>query len=73
MIDLLLVTATFAKNASIAYQDFIDDKPPVILQWGYEEQQLMKNVNINEVNLQMVKEQRNNDIDREVIDKNLRI
>jgi hypothetical protein len=69
MVELLfMVTATFAKP-SIAYQDFIDDKPPVILQWGYEEQQLMKNINVNEVNLQIVKEQRNNDIDREVIDK----
>ena len=69
MVDLLfMVTATFAKP-SIAYEGFLDEQSPVILQWGYEEQQLMKNVDTNEINLQIVKEQRNNIIDKEVINQ----
>ena len=69
MVDLLfMVTATFAKP-SIAYEGFLDDQTPVILQWGYEEQQLMKSVDTNEINLQIVKEQRNNAIDKEIIDQ----
>ena len=69
MVDLLfMVTATFAKP-SIAYEGFLDNQTPLILQWGYEEQQLMKNVDVNVVNLEIVKEQRSNDIDREIIDK----
>ena len=67
-IDLfVMVTATFAKP-NIAYEGFLEKQMPVVLQWGYEEQQLMKNVDTNELNLQQIKSYRNNDIDKEVID-----
>ena len=67
-IDLfVMVTATFAKP-NIAYEGFLEKQMPVVLQWGYEEQQLMKNVDTNELNLQQIKSYRNNEIDKEVID-----
>ena len=41
-IDLfVMVSATFAKP-SIAYEGFLEGQSPVIIQWNYEDQQLMK-------------------------------
>jgi len=72
MVDLLfMVTATFAKP-SIAYEGFLENQTPLVLQWGYEDQQLMKSIDVNEVNIELIKKYRNNNIDRTIIDKLLR-
>ena len=64
----VMVTATFAKP-TIAYEGFLENQTPVVLQWGYEDQQLMKNIDINEINIEIIKKYRNNEIDRLIIDK----
>jgi hypothetical protein len=49
----IMVTATFAKP-SIKYKtNFIDIKEPKLLQWSYEDQQLMKNIQ-NETKMEMM-------------------
>ena len=58
IIDLfVMVTATFAKP-NIAYEGFLDNQSPVVLQWGYEDQQLMKEIDTNSVNLELLKQNR---------------
>ena len=37
----VMVTATFAKP-SIIYDNFLETQNPIVLQWSYEDQQLMK-------------------------------
>ena len=66
-IDLfVMVTATYAKPV-VAYQNIVDNKPPIILNWSYEDQQLMKQIS-NDVKLYEFKSTRNNDFEREIID-----
>lgn len=65
-IDLfVMVTATYARP-SIAYETMITDKPPIILNWSYEDQQNMKQISNNTI-LQSFKDDRNTDIERKVI------
>jgi hypothetical protein len=67
-IDLfVMVTATYAKPI-IAYTHAIDSKKPIVLNWSYEDQQLMKQIT-NDVKLSEFKQTRNNDLEREIIDK----
>ena len=48
-----MVTATFAKP-NIKYQtNFIDKKEPKIIEWSYEDQQVMKNIK-NETKMDMM-------------------
>ena len=58
-IDLfVMVTATFAKP-NIAYEEFMAGYTPIVLEWNYEDQQLMKNIDTNEVNIDLIKYNRN--------------
>jgi len=58
-IDLfVMVTATFAKP-NIAYEEFMEGYTPIVLEWNYEDQQLMKNIHNNEVNIDLIKYNRN--------------
>ena len=58
-IDLfVMVTATFAKP-NIAYEEFMSGYTPIILEWNYEDQQLMKNIDTNSVNMDLIKFNRN--------------
>lgn len=67
-IDLfVMVTATYARP-SIAYETLVTKEPPVILNWSYIDQQNMKQIT-NETVLENFKQNRNNDIEREVIDE----
>jgi hypothetical protein len=61
----VMVTATFAKP-NIKYQtNFIDKKEPKIIEWSYEDQQIMKNIK-NETKMDMMINSRVG-IEREVI------
>jgi hypothetical protein len=61
----VMVTATFAKP-NIKYQtNFIDKKEPKIIEWSYEDQQVMKNIK-NETKMDMMINSRVG-IEREVI------
>ena len=63
----VMVTATFAKP-NIKYKtNFIDSKEPKILEWSYEDQQIMKNIK-NETKMDMMINSRNG-IEREIIRK----
>ena len=64
----VMVTATFAKP-NIAYEGFLDNQSPVVLQWGYEDQQLMKTIDGNDLNIDLIKQSRNTAIDKEIIDE----
>ena len=62
IIDLfVMVTATFAKP-NIAYEEFMSNDTPIILEWNYEDQQLMKNIDTNDVNIDIIKYNRNKNI-----------
>ena len=63
----IMVTATFAKP-NIKYKtNFIDTKEPKILEWSYEDQQVMKNIK-NETKMDMMINSRSG-IEREIIKK----
>lgn len=63
----IMVTATFAKP-NIKYKtNFIDTKEPKILEWSYEDQQVMKNIK-NETKMDMMINSRVG-IEREIIKK----
>ena len=63
----VMVTATFAKP-NIKYKvNFIDTKEPKILEWSYEDQQVMKNIK-NETKMEMMINSRTG-IEREIIKK----
>ena len=63
----VMVTATFAKP-NIKYKtNFIDSKEPKILEWSYEDQQIMKNIK-NETKMDMMINSRSG-IEREIIRK----
>ena len=63
----IMVTATFAKP-NIKYKtNFIDTKEPKILEWSYEDQQIMKNIR-NETKMDMMINSRTG-IEREIIRK----
>ena len=63
----VMVTATFAKP-NIKYKtNFIDSKEPKILEWSYEDQQIMKNIK-NETKMDMMINSRIG-IEREIIRK----
>lgn len=63
----VMVTATFAKP-NIKYKaNFIDTKEPKILEWSYEDQQVMKNIK-NETKMEMMINSRTG-VEREIIKK----
>ena len=69
-IDLfVMVTATFAKP-NIAYEEFMGSETPIIIEWTYEDQQLMKNIHLNDVNIDIIKYNRNKNVkgNEDVID-----
>ena len=66
----VMVTATFAKP-TIMYENFLEDDSPIVIQWSYEDQQLMKGVNTNPINLDIVKGNHSSKYELESIDKNL--
>ena len=72
MIDIfIMVTATFAKP-TIAYEDILGSHSPVVLQWNYEDQQLMKDIDTNRVNIEMLKQSRGSEIESIVFDELLK-
>ena len=72
MIDVfIMVTATFAKP-TIAYEDILGSHSPVVLQWNYEDQQLMKDIDTNRVNIEMLKQSRGSEIESNVFDELLK-
>ena len=72
MIDVfIMVTATFAKP-TIAYEDILGYHSPVVLQWNYEDQQLMKDIDTNSVNIEMLKQSRGSEIESNVFDELLK-
>ena len=67
VIDIfVMVTATYAKP-TIAYANIIDDNPPVIINWSYEDQQNMKQVS-NESIREQIKNSRDEE-QRCIMDK----
>jgi hypothetical protein len=66
-IDLfVMVTATYARP-TIAYEQLVTKYPPVIINWSYNDQQIMKEItNLDKLN--QFKLSRNNDIEIEMID-----
>lgn len=67
IVDLfVMVTATYAKP-KIAYNSILDNKPPMILNWSYEDQQLMKQIT-NETKYNQFILSRNDDIQKKVIE-----
>ena len=66
----VMVTATFAKP-TIMYDNYLEDQSPIVIQWSYEDQQLMKEVNTNPVNLDIVKSNHSSQYELQSIDKNL--
>ena len=65
----VMVTATFAKP-NIAYEEFMGKETPIIIDWSYEDQQLMKNIDKNDVNIDIIKYNRNKNVNdnRGIID-----
>ena len=57
----VMVTATFAKP-NAAYEEFMDKHAPIIIEWSYEDQQLMKNIDTNSVNIDIIKYNRNKNV-----------
>ena len=69
VIDIfVMVSATFAKP-SIIYDDFLENQSPIVLQWTYGDQQLMKNINTNSINLDMVRSNHSNKYELETFDE----